>query len=381
MMFQELLTCFGSIEEPRQTGKVEHELIDVLAITVCAVLAHAETFEDIALYGTHKEKWLRQFLQLPNGVPSHDTFRRVFMLINAERFERCFLAWTRAAFTLPEKDVLHQIAVDGKTMRRSFDRRKGTSPLHVVSAFATQTGLTLAQRVIAEKSGEADALLPLLEGLDLSGALISLDALYARKPLANSIVDQGADYLIALKRNNKKDHTCVVEYFAKTAFGKIPDTPAVFDAFEETHGRLTRRRAFVTDDPELIAGLEEWRDVRQVIAVETISSNTNAHGGGRGKTKCDIRYFLTSSVADGPALASAVRDHWAIENSLHWVLDVGFREDDSRLRDRNAAANLAIIRKIAINLIKTDKSQKGSIKGRRKAAGWDNDYMQKIIGF
>ena len=210
-MFQELLTSFGAIEEPRQVGKVDHLLIDVLAITVCAVLAHAETFEDIALYGKHKEKWLRQFLELPNGIPSHDTFRRVFMLVEAERFEACFVAWTRAVFTPTENSSPRQIAVDGKVMRRSFDRRKGNSPLHVVSAFATQSGLTLAQRVIAEKSGEAEALLPLLEGLDLTGALISLDALYAQKSLVAKVVEQGADYLIALKKNNKNDHARVVE--------------------------------------------------------------------------------------------------------------------------------------------------------------------------
>ncbi len=355
-MFQELLTRFGAIEGPRQVGKVDHLLIDVLAITVCAVLAHAETFEDVALHGKHKEKWLRRFLELPNGIPSQDTFRRVFMLVDAEQFEACFLTWTRAVFTPSEKISLRQIAVDGKAMRRSFDRRKGNSALHVVSAFATQSGLTLAQRVVAEKSGEAEVLLPLLEGLDLTGALISLDALYAHKSLVAKIADQGADYLIARKRNNKKDHARVVEHFAATTFGKIPYSPAVFDAFEETHGRLTRRRAFVSDDPELIAALQEWRDVRQVIAVENITSHTNAHGGGRGETKSDIRYFLTSSGADGLILAAAVRDHWAIENSLHWVLDVGFREDDSRLRDRNAAANLAVIRKIAINLVKADKT-------------------------
>jgi predicted transposase YbfD/YdcC len=222
--------------------------------------------------------------------------------------------------------------------------------------------------------------LPLLEGLDLTGALILLDALYAQKTLMIKIRDQNADYLIALKKNNKKDHARVVEHFADTTFGKTPDNPAVFDAFEETHGRLTRRRAFVSSDPEITAALQEWRNVRQVIAVENITSTTNAHGGGRGETKSDIRYFLTSSDADGLTLAAAVRNHWAIENSLHWVLDVGFREDESRLRDRNAAANLAVIRKIAINLVKADKTLKGSIKSRRKAAGWDNDYMQKIRG-
>ena len=379
-MFRELLTCFRAIAEPRQTGKVEHRLEDVLAITVCAVLAHAETFEDIELYGQLKEKWLRQFLSLPNGIPSHDTFRRVFMLVNADQFERCFLAWTRAVFSAPSTDEARQIAVDGKAMRRSFDRRRGASPLHVVSAFATQEGLTLAQRVVAEKSGEAEALLPLLEGLDLTGALISLDALYARKQIAQDIVQRGADYLIALKRNNKKDHARVTEHFAQTTFGKIPDTPAVFDAFDETHGRLVRRRAFVTSDPGLIDALNGWPALTQVIAVETITSVNHAHGGGRGKVFSDIRYFLTSAKLGGPALAAAVRNHWAIENSLHWVLDMGFREDDCRVRHRNAAANLSVIRKIAINLVKSGSAKKGSIKGRRKAAGWDNDYMQKIIG-
>ena len=224
-------------------------------------------------------------------------------------------------------------------------------------------------------------LLPLPEGLDLTGALISLDALHARKSLANSIVEQGADYLMALKKNNRQDHACGVGHFARTTFGKLPDTPAVLDAFDETHGRLTRRRAFVSDDPELIAAFRDWRGPCRVIAVETNTGASNAHGGGRGKTKRDIRYFLTSSSADGTDIASAVRDHRAIENSLHWVLDVGFREEESRLRNRNAAPDLAVIRKIAINLVKADKSQKRPIKGRRKAAGRGNDYMHKIIRF
>ena len=379
-MFRELLTCFGDIEEPRQAWKVEHRLEDVLAITVCAVLTHAESFEDIELYGQLKEKWLRQFLELPNGIPSHDTFRRVFMLINAEAFERCFLAWTRAVFSPANQGKTRQIAVDGKAMRRSFDRRKGTSPLHVVSAFATLEGLTLAQRVVAEKSGEVDAFLHMLEGLDLTGALISLDALHARKSLAKEINERGADYLMALKKNNKNDHTRVAEHFAQTTFGRIPKHPAVFDAFDETHGRLVRRRAFVSDDPGLIGALDGWAGLTKVIAVETIRSVNHVHGGRRGEVSNDIRYFLTSAALDGPALAAAVRNHWAIENSLHWVLDIGFREDECRVRNRNAAANLSVIRKIAINLVKGDKSQKGSIKGRRKAAGWDNDYMQKIIG-
>lgn len=379
-MFRELLACLGTIDEPRQAGKVEHCLVDVLAITVCAVLAHAESFEDIELYGHHKEAWLRRFLRLENGIPSHDTFRRVFMMINAEQFEACFLAWTRAVFVHANDDHPRQIAVDGKTMRRSFDRRGERSPLHVVSAFAMQEGVTLAQRVVAEKSGEAEVLVPLLQGLDLAGALISLDALYARKSLAKDIVDRGADYLIALKKNNKKDHEQAVQFFAQTVFTREPQMKAVFDAFDDTHGRLVRRRAFATDDPGLIGALGNWAGLTKVIAVETITSINQIHGGGRGETTFDIRYFLTSAAIDDQALAAAVRNHWAIENSLHWVLDMGFREDECRIRDRNAAANLSVIRKIAINLIKTDSARKGSIKGKRKAAGWDNDYMQEIMG-
>ena len=171
----------------------------------------------------------------------------------------------------------------------------------------------------------------------------------------------------------------MVEHFVKTTFGRTPETPAVFDAFDETHGRLVRRRAFVTDDPDLIGALDGWPRLTKVIAVETITSVNHIHGGVCGFS-IDIRYFLTSLAMEGAALAAAVRNHWAIENSLHWVLDIDFREDACRVRDRNAAANLSVIRKIAINLVKADKSKKGSIKGRRKAAGWDNAYMQKIIG-
>lgn len=378
-MFRELLSCFGTIEEPRQCGKVVHRLIDILAITVCAVLTHAETFEDIALYGRHKEEWLRKFLELPFGIPSHDTFRRVFMLIDANAFEDCFLLWTRAVFTPSDDQHLHHIAVDGKTMRRSFDRSNGKSPLHVVSAFATQSGLTLAQRVVTEKTSETEALLPLLEGLELAGALISLDALYAKKTVAKDIVERGADYLLALKRNNKKDHAHVVEFFRQHAFDRGATMQAVFDAFDDTHGRLVRRRVFITSDSELTKKITGWAHLAQIIAVETVYSVNHTHGGERGKTTADIRYFLTSSTESGKVLAAAVRDHWSIENSLHWVLDIGFREDECRIRHRNAAANIAVIRKIAINLVKADTSTKGSIKGKRKAAGWNNQYMQHLI--
>lgn len=238
----------------------------------------------------------------------------------------------------------------------------------------------LAQKVVEDKCSEVDFLPALLDGLELTGALISLDALYARKEVVSLIYDKQADYLIALKGNQKRTHAIVREYFERTAFGGNGAVlHPVFDAFDESHGRLTRRRAFVSDVSSLPDSLQNWKGASQVIAVETITSQNHTYGGGRGKTTSDIRYFITSSTQAGSVLAAAVRNHWSIENSLHWVLDMGFREDECRVRDKNAASNLAAIRKIAMNLVKAESSVKGSIRGKRKAAGWDNDYMQKII--
>ncbi|WP_244266860.1 ISAs1 family transposase [Polycladidibacter stylochi] len=379
-IFKDLLTSFGQIADPRQVHKTEYRLEDILAIAVCAVLAGAESYEDIADYGDCKREWLGQFLSLPNGIPSHDTFRRVFMLIDAEHFEACFLGWARAVSTLPAKEeALSHIAIDGKTLRRSFDRRKGQSPLHVVSAFSTGSGVTLAQRVIGAKSGETTVLAELLEGLELQGSLLSLDALHCNKTTVEIILAQGADYLLALKGNQKKAYREVQGYFKQNAFDVPANMRAIADAFDETHGRTVRRRVFACEDVQALTSLTDWPKLAQVLAVETISSLKNPQGGGPSKVTSDIRYFLTSAQASSVVIAAAIRNHWAIENSLHWVLDVGFREDDSRIRDRNAAANLSVLRKIAINLVKADTTKKGSIKRRRKTAGWNNDYMQKII--
>ncbi|WP_093191553.1 ISAs1 family transposase [Pseudovibrio sp. Tun.PSC04-5.I4] len=374
-----LLESFGQINDPRQGCKTEHLLGDILAISVCAVLAGAESYEDIADYGHCKHDWLCQFLTLPNGIPSHDTFRRVFMLIDANQFEACFLHWTRTAFTRTTNDgEPDHIAIDGKTMRRSFNRRTGQSPLHVVSAFSTGSGVTLAQRVVSEKAGETTVLPDLLAGLELTGSLISLDALHCYKAISQTIVNCGADYLIALKGNQKKAHHEVKGYFKRNAFDMSGQLRPVADTIDNNHGRVTRRRAFVCEDISKLQTLQDWPKLAQVLAVETISSLNHVHGGGPSKVTADIRYFLTSAEASPVVIAAAIRNHWAIE-SLHWVLDVGFREDDSRIRDRNAAANLSVLRKISINLVKADTTRKGSIKRHRKTAGWNNDYMQKII--
>src|SRR5436305_11747272 len=372
-MLDALIKELAAIEDPRCAWKVEHRLIDILVIAVCAVLGEAETFEDIALYGRCKEAWLRGFLALPNGIPSHDTFRRVFTLIDPEAFERCFLGWVRAVFR-PEDAAPRQVAIDGKTVRRSFDRKRGRSPLHLVSAYATEHGLVLAQRAAEGKGGELAAPPALLDGLDLRGCLASLDALACQPGIAQRIMARGGDYLLALKGNRKRAHAEVKAWFAANAFALGGSLRPCFDAFDESHGRLVRRRVFACPDAGVFATLADWPGLKAVLAVETIRGLP-----GRGKVTAEIRHYLSSAALPPEALAVAIRRHWAVENGLHWALDVRFREDDSRVRDRTAARNLALRRKIALNLARADDTLKASLKGKRKYAGWDDAFMATLM--
>jgi predicted transposase YbfD/YdcC len=372
-VLEALISQFAHIEDPRCPWRIEHKLIDILVIAVCAVLGEAESFEDIALYGRGKRDWLQGFLELPGGIPSHDTFRRVLMLIDPDHFERCFLDWVRAVFR-PDPAVPRQIAIDGKTARRSFDRPRGRSPLHLVSAYATEGGLVLAQRATEEKRGELAVLPELLDGLDLEGCLVSLDALACQPEVAGRILDRGGDYLLALKGNRKKTHAEVKAWFAANAFALGAPLRPFFDAFDESHGRLVRRRVFACPNLGAFATLADWPGLAAVLAVETIRGIP-----GRGKVTAEIRHYLSSAKRPPEALAAAIRSHWRIENGLHWVLDVTFREDASRVRERNAARNLALLRKIALNLARADATLKASLKGKRKSAGWDNAFMATLI--
>jgi predicted transposase YbfD/YdcC len=372
-MLEALVAQFASIEDPRCEWRVEHRLIDILVIAVCAVITEAESFEDIALYGRCKHAWLKRFLALPNGIPSHDTFRRVFMLLDPEAFERSFLGWVRAVFR-PGEMAPRQIAIDGKTVRRSFDRKHGRSPLHLVSAYATGHGLVLAQRATESKGGELAVLPELLDSLDLRGCLVSLDALACRPGIAERIVGRGGDYLLALKGNQRKVHAEVRDWFAANAFAPGAPLRPCFDAFDESHGRLVRRRVFACPDVGAFAALEDWPGLATVLAVETIRGVN-----GTGKVTAEVRHFISSAKLPPEALAAAIRNHWRIENGLHWVLDVGFREDASRVRERDAARNLALLRRIALNLARADTSLKASLKGKRKYAGWDDTFMAALI--
>src|SRR3954451_4709518 len=372
-MLDALIKELAAIEDPRCGWTVEHRLLDILVIAVCAVLGEAESFEDIALYGRCKREWLGGFLALPNGIPSHDTFRRGVTLVDPDAFERCFMGWVRAVFR-PEEDGPRQVAIDGKTVRRSFDRKHGRSPLHLVSAYATEGGIVLAQRATETKGGELAVIPELLDGLALAGCLVSLDALACHPAIAGHIAGRGGDYLLALKGNRKKAHAEVLDWFATNAFALGAPLRPCSDAFDDGHGRLVRRRVFACPDIGVFATLKDWPGLRAVLAVETIRGIP-----GRGKVTAEIRPSLSSAELPPAALAAAIRNHWRIENGLHWILDVTFREDASRVRERTAARNLALLRKVALNLARADGTLKASLRGKRKYAGWDDAFMPTLI--
>jgi predicted transposase YbfD/YdcC len=370
-MIEGLAACFAGLADPRETRRCDHQLIDILAIAVCAVIACAESWEDIERYGRSKRAWLETFLELPNGIPSHDTFRRVFMLLDPDAFEACFATWAQSLAVGVEREV---VAVDGKTVRRSGSRRHEHGPLHLVSAWASGRGLALGQREVDGKSNEIAAIPELLDVLRLDGCIVTLDAMGCQRGIAARIRAKGADYLLVLKANHGRAFEAVREHFGRTCFGRGSGGRPVFDAFDEGHGRLVRRRVFASPAAGELEPLSGWPELTTVLAVETIRGVT-----GTGKVEAEVRYFLTSCDDDPAVLVQAIRRHWSVENALHWVLDVTFREDDSRVRDRTAARNLALLRKIALNLVASDRGGRASRRGRRKMAAWNDDYMLRII--
>ncbi len=370
-MIEGLAACFTGLEDPRETRRCDHQLIDILVIAVCAVIACAESWEDIALYGRSKQAWLETFLALPNGIPSHDTFRRVFMLLDPDAFEACFARWAHSLMGKVEREV---VAIDGKTVRRSGSRRHDHGPLHLVSAWASEQGLALGRREVDGKSNEITAVPELLDTLHLDGCIVTLDAMGCQKDIAARIRAEGADYLLVLKADHGRAFEAAHEHFERSCFGRGSGGRPVFDAFDESHGRLVRRRVFVDPAAKDLEPLHGWPDLSMVLAAETIRGVN-----GTGKVEAEIRYFLTSCGDDPAVLVRAIRRHWSVENALHWVLDVIFREDDSRVRDRTAARNFALLRKIALNLVARDRSGRTSLRGRRKRAAWNDDYMLQII--
>ena len=361
---------FSQLEDPRLDRKKRHSLIDIIAITVCAVIAGADSWLDVEDFGQCKEDWLRSFLELPNGIPSHDTFGRVFSLVDPLALQQCFIDWVRAV----QQTVEGIVATDGKTVRRSHDQAKGKQPIHLVSAWATQNGIALGQVKVDDKSNEITAIPELLKRLQLNGCLVTIDAMGCQREIAQHVVDAGADYLLSVKGNQETLAEDVEQEFKQAQADGFAHMDCLYhETLDKGHGRVEKRQYWYTSDVQGLGTLERWPQLAGMVMCKSTRTE-------KGKTTVEDRYFITSNTGhDVDKMAAAVRAHWRIENSLHWVLDVTFYEDQCRVRIGYAAENLAAIRKIALNALKANTTKKASIKGKRKIAGWDNDYLKEIL--
>jgi predicted transposase YbfD/YdcC len=361
---------FADLTDPRIDRSRLHELLDIVAIAICAVVAGADSWDDIEDFGNAKIDWLKTFLALPNGIPSHDTFRRLFERLDPDQFQKGFLRWIEALHEATERQV---VAIDGKTLRRSFDRAKGKSALHLVHAWATANHLLLGQVAVDQKSNEITAIPVLLKMLGISGAIVTIDAMGCQKEIARTIRGRKADYILALKANHERLYEQVVAFWdgACARLMKGPDI-RYHREWSEGHGRDEFRRCWATSDLDWLEGREEWEGLRSVVMVE-------AERFIGDRLSVETRYYLSSLENAAELLNGAVRSHWGVENSLHWVLDVTFNEDRSRIKKENAPENFGLLRRLALCLLKKETTSKRSIKGKRLQAGWDDGYLQRIL--
>ena len=370
-----LLDHFAALEDPRDVRRIVHPLPEILLLVVCGTIADCDDYEDIADWGGAHLDFLRQHLPYEHGVPGERWLTILMNRINPALFAAAFADWVRESW--PEKGGL--VAIDGKTSRRSHDRGANAAPLHLVSAFATTARLVLAAEAVPDKGSELAAIPPLLERLGaedgLKGALVSIDAIATNAAIARAITDQGADYLLAVKANQPTLRAEVVAAFTETgAPGNAVETHITHD---KGHGRIEERRTTVLRETDWLAGHRRFPgELRLPGAACLIRAETRVETGGRSRT--ETRYFISSRVLTARDAAKAVRDHWAIENRLHWVLDVTFGDDLSRLREGHGARNMATVRHFALNLVRTAKDKR-SIKTRRKLAGWDPAYLETLI--
>jgi predicted transposase YbfD/YdcC len=367
-----LESYFGDMPDPRVEGRCEHKLLDIIVIAICGVLSGSEGWEDIEEFGHSKQDWLKQFLELPNGIPSHDTFRRVFSLQDATVFQEHFMRWVEGVFSVTRGQV---VAIDGKTARGSQDTANGKSALHLVSAWASENGVLLGQRKVAEKSNEITAIPALLEQLYLAGCIVTIDAMGCQTDIASTIMDQQADYVLALKANQGQLHADVQEWFAWAKQSNFADMQySTAQTVNKGHGRIEIRRCYALSDPrafEVIRHHDGWAGLQSIVMVER-----ERHDDGH--IQHETAYFISSLPADAKLLLQAVRAHWSIENTFHWTLDVTFREDDARLRTGDSAENFAVLRHIAFNLLKRHPA-KLSLKRKRYKAALDDRFLLDLI--
>jgi len=375
-----LIEHFKNLADPRVNRTKDHDLIDVLIIAICTLLCAGESFHDMEDFGKAKQDWFKTFLSLRNGIPSHDTFNRVFAALDPKQFLECFLAWTQSVRQAVGQEI---VALDGKALRRAFNRDQSVK--YIVSAWAEGNGLVLGQWKVADKSNEITAVPQRLRGLELSGCIVTIDAMGCQKKIAQEIIEADAHDVLALKGNQETVHEEVKTFLDATLAEKqgprLPGaklsraaaTLATLETVEKDHGQRETRRYFQSVELDWFADRPQWEGLQSVGLVEAIREV-------EGKTSVERRYYLSSLPLGVETFARAVRGHWGVENKLHWALDVCFREDQSRARAGYAAENLATLRRLALNLLKREKTKKRGIRGKMLNASWEHPYLLRLLG-
>lgn len=365
-----IIEHFESVEDYRIERGKKHKLIDIITIAICGVVSGADTWIDIEIYGLAKKEWLSKFLELSNGIPSHDTFGRVFSRINPEQFQKSFLSWVKGIANIAEGEI---IALDGKQSRNSGDNRNGQGILNTISAWAVSNRLVLGQKMVEGKSNEITAIPELIKVLDLAGCIVTIDAMGCQREIVKKIVEKDADYVIAVKKNQPSLYEQVERLFKQAiATGGEGLNLSDFSTKEVNGGREEiRNYLIISDVADRIDSSHKWIKLTSIAMVESVRIVSE-------KTTVETRYFI-SSCNDPNKIPAAIRGHWGIENSLHWVLDVSLREDYSRIRKDNAPANFAVLRHIAVNLINQNKTRKLSVKSKRFLAGLDENFLTEIL--
>jgi len=363
-------THFGNLRDPRALHSILHKLVDILIITICAVICGADNFVEIAEYGKEKEEWLKTFLELANGIPSVDTFERLFARVKPEALQTCFISWMEAVHECTDGEFIN---VDGKTLRAAKEAGNKKSLIHMVSVWSASQHLVLGQKKVGEKSNEITAIPSLLEMLMIRDCIVSIDAMGCQTEIANTIIEQGADYVLALKGNQGNLHKDVQQLFSSALAKNFKNIDHQFHStVEKGHGRIETRRYWTMGNTEYLIGAEKWRGLKSIGMVESERIIN-------GNVSTEHRYYLLSFERDVHKFAESVRNHWSIENQLHWVLDVGFNEDASRCCRGYSAENLAVIRHIGLNLLSRDKKTKVGVKAKRLKAGWNNNYLKSVL--
>lgn len=363
-----LLGHLRVIRDPRIDRTKRHPLESILFTAMCAVLSGAESWEDMEDFGNLRKEWLERFVAFPHGIPSHDTFGRVFAQLDSRAFHESFLTWVKAVSLQTEGQI---ISIDGKTLRRSHDRAKGKEALHLVSAWVQANHLLLGQVKTEDKSNEIKAVPELLEMLDVKGCIVTVDAMGTQKEIAEKIQDKGGDYVMALKGNHELVHKEVQSYWSD---GDLPESDYhSYETADKGHGRIEIRRYRISGKIDWFADKKQWKGLQSIGMVE--SERTVGE-----QTTIERRYYLTSLKADAGELARAVRGHWSIENQLHWSLDVSFHEDQCRVRLRRSAENFALLRRMALHILKKDTASKKSLNRKRRQAAMDPSYLEGLLG-